>query len=259
MTEGTRRLAGSMRALSAKPIRMISSRSPPTPASAAWMARQPPSASSAAPAVGAIIGNDHRGNGHIGKPGTGGLAVEQVPDDGQRDGHARTGTGPLDRAPYQQARERPGKCAADAGDDEKRAGEQHDGLAAVAVRSRAIEQRRERETEHEQAHDQACLCRSDVECGANGREGRQAHVDAEGWQRDKKAQQQGEGHGGGRDTHGARFPVVEAVPMPPMRKRRVAGPREAITWRRRRGWHDPGYGSASKAAPLGYGRNRGGP
>jgi hypothetical protein len=45
------------------------------------------------------------------------------------------------------------------------------------------------------------LSRRDAECGTRSREGRQAHVDAERRQGDEKAQQQGEGHGGGRYTH----------------------------------------------------------
>jgi hypothetical protein len=56
MMDGTRRLAGSSRALSAKPINIASSKSRPTAASTVWMVRQPPSASNATPAVGAIMG-----------------------------------------------------------------------------------------------------------------------------------------------------------------------------------------------------------
>jgi hypothetical protein len=45
------------------------------------------------------------------------------------------------------------------------------------------------------------LCRGDAEGGTRSREGRQAHVDAEGRQGDEKAQQQGERYGGRRNTH----------------------------------------------------------
>ncbi len=148
-------------------------------------------------------GHDHGGNRHIGKPGARGLALEQIANDGQCDGHARAGAGALDHAPCQQRGERPGKRAADAGDDEQRAGEHHDGLAAVAVGSRPVEQRREGEAEHEQAHHQAGLRRRDVKRGGNRRQRRQAHVDAEGRQGDEKTQQQGKSHRGGRNTHGS--------------------------------------------------------
>jgi len=56
MTEGTSRMAGSTRALSVKPSNIASSKRRPIPTSTAWMTRQPPRASGAAPTVGAIIG-----------------------------------------------------------------------------------------------------------------------------------------------------------------------------------------------------------
>jgi len=66
------------------------------------------------------------------------------------------------------------------------------------------------------------LRRGDAECGTRGREGRQAHVDAEGRQGDEKAQQQGEGHGGRRNTHQSQILWLADLCQPHLNARRSA-------------------------------------
>jgi hypothetical protein len=113
------------------------------------MARQPPRASSAAPAVGGDHRDDRRGDGHIGELCKGGLALEQVADNGQSDRHARAGAGTLHDTPHQEGGQRVGERAADSGDNEEQAGEHHDRLSAISIGSGPIEKRRDGETEHE--------------------------------------------------------------------------------------------------------------
>jgi hypothetical protein len=118
---------------------------------------------------------------HIGEPGARRLPFEKVTDNRQRDRHAGTGTGALHDAPCQQRWQRPRKGAADTGDSEQHAGEQHDRLATIPIGHRSIEQRRDGEPEHEEAHHQAGALWGDAERGPHRRERRQAHVKTEGW------------------------------------------------------------------------------
>ncbi|HKF60805.1 MAG TPA: hypothetical protein VKB42_05560 [Dongiaceae bacterium] len=134
-------------------------------------------------------GDDHHGDGHVRELRTCGLALEQVADYGQGDGHARAGARTLDDAPDQQDRQGSGQRAADPGHDEEQACEGDDRLSAISIGGRPIDKRRDGETDHEQAHHQAGLGRPHAEGGARRREGRQAHIDAEGRQRHEKAQQ----------------------------------------------------------------------
>jgi hypothetical protein len=73
-------------------------------------------------------------------------SLEQVTDNGQGNSHARASASTLDDAPCQKRWQRPSKRAADPGDDKERAGEHHDGLAAVSIGSWPIEKRRDGET-----------------------------------------------------------------------------------------------------------------
>jgi hypothetical protein len=60
MVEGVRRLAGSILAVSASPSDIANAKTHAAPKKSRWIARQPPTARSAAPTVGATMGTVFR-------------------------------------------------------------------------------------------------------------------------------------------------------------------------------------------------------
>ena len=94
------------------------------------------------------------------------------------------------------------KNAAQARNDDKRAAKHHDRLAAEAIRYRPIHEERRAQAQEIDAHRQTHVRRRRTKISPCGREARQDHVDAEGWQGRQKTKQQRKHERVGMNAHG---------------------------------------------------------
>src|ERR1700737_742114 len=94
------------------------------------------------------------------------------------------------------------KNAAQARNDDKRAAKHHDRLAAEAIRYRPIHEERRAQAQEIDAHRQTHIRRRRAKISPCGRQARQDHVDAEGWQGRQKTKQQRKHERIGMNAHG---------------------------------------------------------
>src|SRR3982074_1070830 len=94
------------------------------------------------------------------------------------------------------------KNAAQARNDDKRAAKHHDRLSAQTIRYRPIHEERRAQAQKIDAHCQTHVRRRRTKISPGGRQARQDHVDAEGWQGRQKTKQQRKQERVGMNAHG---------------------------------------------------------
>src|SRR3984893_6737464 len=95
-----------------------------------------------------------------------------------------------------------GKNAAQARNNDKRAAKHHDRLGGEAIRYGPIHEERRAQAQKIDGNRQTHVRRRRTKIGPGGRQARQDHVDAEGWQGRQKTQQQRKNERDGKNDHG---------------------------------------------------------